>query len=163
MKFKKGRNIVITDPCYLIREETKYLDSETSEYGTKLDRLGFTDFMVSNTGVGDGTWKVYTTPCDLSIVKYYLEKFYKSQSSIEKLLKSSKEIGGYAADSGQTCVVYKDEILGYNPGFFSSINPTCFTEIVNDSGFDVEFWKISSKFLHIGGISGDRSLKFFTY
>lgn len=48
MKFKGG--IVITDPCYVVNDE----DWEFSEYGDRMDKLGFTDYLVRSTIVGDG-------------------------------------------------------------------------------------------------------------
>lgn len=160
MRFRKEK-IIITDPCYLIREENKYQDRKISEYGTRLDKLGIIDFMVSDTGIGDGIWGVYTTSLDLSYIKDCLEKSDEDSGIMDDLLKESKKVGSYAADSGQTCVVVGDEIMKYNPDFFA-INPTCFTELRNDSGFDVEFYKVSGV-LHTVGVSGDGSLKFFTY
>lgn len=48
MKFKG--DIVITDPCYVVNDE----DWEFSEYGDRMDKLGFTDYLVRSTIVGDG-------------------------------------------------------------------------------------------------------------
>lgn len=48
MKFKG--DIVITDPCYVVNDE----DWEFSEYGDRVDKLGFTDYLVRSTIVGDG-------------------------------------------------------------------------------------------------------------
>ena len=91
-------SIVIGDPSYFVNSDA---DWELSEYGQRLDKLGFTDHMVID------------FPDDPQIVIHT----------------ETKEIlGGICQDSGVIAVVYKDELAAYDPdyekSFFSARNRT---------------------------------------
>ena len=87
MKFKG--TLIITDPCYI----TKDNDYERTNYGSELNKLGFTTYLVADTGFGD--WSNHITKDDGTI------------------------LGEFCADSGQVCVVLKEDLDKYNPLFFS--------------------------------------------
>lgn len=73
--------LIITDPCYILNNE----DYKKTNYGKNLNELGFTSFLVSDTGYGD--WHNEIRRCSP----------YES-------------FGEFCADSGQVCVVLKDDI-----------------------------------------------------
>lgn len=73
--------LIITDPCYILNNE----DYERTNYGKDLNKLGFTSYLVSDTGYRD--W-------------------------VNEILRYSPEesLGEFCADSGQVCVVLKEDI-----------------------------------------------------
>ena len=79
-------SIVIGDPCYFVKED----DWETCEYGDRMDKIGFSDFMIIR------------FPDDPQIVK---------EEGTGRLF------GGICQDSGYIVVVYLDELKAYNPDY----------------------------------------------
>lgn len=102
-------SIVIGDPSYFINSDE---DWERSEYGQRLDHLGFTDYMIID------------FPDDPQIV-------------IDDKTKAT--IGGICQDSGVIAVVYKNELAAHNPNyeesFFSKKNRT----IIDDFDGEIEY------------------------
>lgn len=99
--------IIITDPCYIMNNE----DYDKTNYGKELNKLGFTTYLVANTGYGDWTNEI-------------------AQDS------TGTSLGQFCADSGQVCVVLKEEIEK-NPAClkeFSSLQKHCYTEIKDFNG-----------------------------
>ena len=92
MNFKG--TIIITDPCYLIPNDTDY---ERTNYGKYLNKLGFTTFLVADTGFGD--WNNTITKDDGTI------------------------LGSFCADSGQVCVVLAEDATEYYPNSKIKIFP----------------------------------------
>lgn len=82
MKFKG--NLIITDPCYITVDD----DYEKTNYGSELDKLGFTTYLVADTGFGDWVNGIIRDDCVL--------------------------MGSFCADSGQVCVVLEEEAIKYN-------------------------------------------------
>lgn len=88
------KDIIITDPCYLMREESrdaKLHDWDTCSCGERMERLRIFPHWVKRTGVGDGTWKLDGG--------------------------DGKVLGHISADSGQIGCFNLDEVLAYNPDF----------------------------------------------
>lgn len=104
MKFKG--DIVITDPCYVVNDE----DWEFSEYGDRMDKLGFTFYLVRPTIIGDWVCNV-----------------------IED---SGEVLGTFTADAGLVGVFLLDEVLEHNPDFLRYTNPACYT-IIRDFVGDI--------------------------
>jgi len=94
-----NETIVITDPCYLIRHVDGYVvdiaDWDECSYGSRMDRVGFTKYVVDRNGYGDGSWPV-------------------------KNIKTGETLGEIWADSGQTGIFLLDDILRYNPMYKNS-------------------------------------------
>lgn len=86
------QDIIITDPCYLMRKDNKHDDWDRCDCGKNMEVLGFTNFMVSSSFQGDVSNKLFNV--------------------------ATKEvIGGCCCDSGQFGVFLLDEILKYNPDY----------------------------------------------
>ena len=107
MKFKG--TIIITDPCYIISGD----DYVRTEYGSKLDMLGFTTYLVEDTGFGD-----------------WMNAIIDSKGNT---------LGEFCADSGQVCVVLADELAAYSPRFSNprALLPNCYVVIYDFDG-DIE-------------------------
>lgn len=105
MKFKG--TIIITDPCYITKNE----DYERTNCGNDLDMLGFSTFLVADTGFGD--WSNYITK------------------------DTGEELGQFCADSGQVCVVLKQELDNYNPDFFLDYASHTYVKVEDFEG-DIE-------------------------
>lgn len=106
MNFKG--TIIITDPCYLIPNDTDY---EKTNYGKQLDKLGFTTFLVADTGFGD--WDNIILQNDGTI------------------------LGNFCADSGQVCVVLAEDAIKYYPEMaqvVKSKSSPCYAIIENFDG-----------------------------
>ena len=102
-------SIVIGDPLFFVKTDE---DWETSEYGLRLSKLGFTGYMVMDFPL-DPQIAVNDTTKDI--------------------------IGGICQDSGIIAVVYKNELESYNPyyerSFFRKENRT----IIDDFDGEIEY------------------------
>lgn len=88
-KYFKG-DIIITDPCYVIKKNTN--DWELSNCGKNMKMLGISNYLCNSTIYGD--W---------------------SCTTFEE--KSNKKLGEFCADAGLVAVFLLDEVLKYNPDF----------------------------------------------
>ncbi len=87
-------DIIITDPCYVIRSENEMTPDDwgASGYGENMGALGITHYMSRDTLYGDWGCTVYDTD-------------------------SGEEIGEFCADAGMVSVMLLDDVLRYNPAF----------------------------------------------
>lgn len=91
-------DIIITDPCYIIRAEhhgtTPVTDDDwdACHYGSNMEVLGINQYMTRDTIYGDWGCTVYNTDTD-------------------------QPIGEFCADAGLVSVFLLDEVLKYNPDF----------------------------------------------
>lgn len=105
-------DILITDPCYLMKEEGD--DWEKCEYGDNMSILGINTCIVRDTIYGD--WSCETRDTG-----------------------TGKTLGAFCADAGLVCVVLLEEVLKYNPDFDCHLNnPRTTTWIKNFDG-EVDF------------------------
>lgn len=123
MKF--DGDILITDPCYIIRTESKN-DWADCGYGEKLDEIGIPTFFTSKNG-------------DL------VETVIKSCHSDEVL-------GNFCSDSGMVSVMLLSEVLAYNPDYNKRLSKECYTIIHDFHGSvervniqDSKYWKLVGK------------------
>jgi hypothetical protein len=109
MKFKG--HIIITDPCYIIRDDSDE-DWGKCEYGSKMEKLGITTYLTRGTGYGD--WSCTT-----------LEKG------------TGKPIGNFCADAGLVSIFLLDEVLKYNPDFNNHTERKFTTTLIEDFDGDI--------------------------
>ena len=118
MKFKG--DIIITDPCYIIRAEhngTKPItldDWKACDYGDNMEVLGIKNYIYRGTIYGD--WSCTTFNSD-----------------------TNEEIGEFCADAGLVAVFLLDEVLKYNPDFDYHINRPWTTTLIKDFDGEVNF------------------------
>lgn len=126
-------DIIITDPCYIIRAEhhgTKPLtkdDWATCEYGENMEALGIHTYMTRGTLYGD--WSCTTYNSD-----------------------TKEPIGEFCADAGLVSVFLLDEVLKYNPDFDYHINKLWTTTLIKDFKGTVQFVVI-----HTEGVYDDET------
>lgn len=84
-------DILITDPCYIIRED-KESDWDTCCCGFDMEKLGINHYITRDTLYGD--WSCTTFDLD-----------------------TKESIGRFCADAGLVSVFLLDEVLRYNPGY----------------------------------------------
>lgn len=101
--------IVITDPCYLISDDTEEDDWAKCEYGNNMEVLGIKNYICHDTLYGD--WSCTT--------------FNKDTNEV---------LGHFCADAGLVFVGLLDEILTYNPKFLEDISDYSTTIIENFDG-----------------------------
>lgn len=102
----KNKDIIITDPCYIIRDNN---DWDKCDYGDNMEALGLIHFLVSSTLYGD--WSCTTFDYE------------------------DNPLGRFCADSGQVAVFLLDEVLKYNPDFdYHITKPWTTTLIKNFTG-----------------------------
>lgn len=53
-------NVIITDPCYVVKDE----DWVKCEYGERLDKLGFTNYISESTIYGDWSCTTFAMPIE---------------------------------------------------------------------------------------------------
>lgn len=156
MKFKG--DIIITDPCYLIKEQLsfpsrenflndedydvairKYIDSDDWErcnYGDNMEVLGFTNYLVETTMHGD--WSCIT---------------YSSYGDI---------LGRFCADAGLVGVFLLDEILKYNPEYKDHLVENPFTTtLIKDFDGDIDIM-YSEEDDEVSVIGTSTKLSFYT-
>lgn len=114
--------IIITDPCYLCTDD----DYEQTNYGSELDKLGFTNYLVEDTGYGDWCNAIFQD--------------------------NGTKLGNFCADSGQVCVVLAEELIKYNPEFKQVIEkPSTWCTVIRDFDGEVEIDTSDSNWTMIYG------------
>ncbi|MBO5287457.1 MAG: hypothetical protein J6B34_04965 [Clostridia bacterium] len=103
MNFKG--DIIITDPCYLMKSQS---DWSICSYGDDLGALDFTS-----------SFKVYSADMIANSI---------FNTDTNQLL------GEIKSDSGMLSVLYLDEVLSYNPQFEKGLSPKCYTIIKGFNG-----------------------------
>ena len=113
-------DIIITDPCYIIRAEhhgTKPItkdDWEACDFGSKMEVLGINHYISRDTIYGD--WSCTTFNID-----------------------TKEAIGSFCADAGSVAVFLLDEVLKYNPDFDYHIERPWTTTLIKDFKGTVRF------------------------
>ena len=107
-------DIIITDPLYVVKDDTNQDDWKKCEYGYSMEKLGFKNFMMRNTIYGD--WSCTTFDSD-----------------------TKEEIGSFCADTGEVGVFLLDEVLKYNPDFNYHIEKTWTTTLIKDFEGTIQF------------------------
>ena len=108
----ENEDIIITDPCYVIKENTD--DWEKCEYGDKMEVLGIKNYKVRDTIYGD--WSCTTFNTD-----------------------TKEPIGKFCADAGLVGVFSLKEILEYNPDFNYHVERKWTTTLIENFTGDVWF------------------------
>lgn len=141
-------NVIITDPCYVVKDE----DWVKCEYGERLDKLGFTNYISESTIYGDWSCTTFAMPIE------DLKDVIDNPDSIEG--KEYSAIGNFCADAGMVCVLSMSEVIKYNPEFpkWIETHPRCVTMV---PGFDgvIDYYVDSNKEAHIYGIG---NVNFYT-
>jgi hypothetical protein len=109
-KYFKG-DIIITDPCYIIKNYNP--EWSFCEYGDKMEVLGINTYLTSATLYGD--WSCTT---------------YKKENS--------EVLGHFCADAGLVSVFLLEEVLKYNPFFNYHITKPHTTTLIKDFDGEVE-------------------------
>lgn len=108
-------DIIITDPCYVIRHDDSYSDDwEKCGYGSDMESLGINHYMTRDTIYGD--WSCTTFDTD-----------------------TNKPIGQFCADAGLVSVFLLDEVLKYNPDFNYHIERPWTTTLIKNFNGSVQF------------------------
>lgn len=132
MKFKG--DIIITDPCYIMKKEDTCDDWKLCGYGHNMEVLGIKTYLTRSTEYGD--W---------------------SCTTFEK--KTKKVLGRFCADAGLVSVFLLSEVLKYNPKFDYHLTKDWTTTWIKDFDGDVEI-KLYKRF----GVRviGKGNVNFFT-
>lgn len=109
MKFKG--DIIITDPCYIIRKDRNN-DWRKCDYGSNMEALGIKTYMTRDTIYGDWSCHTFNT-------------------------ETNEPIGEFCADAGLVSVFLLDEVLKYNPEFDYHLNRKWTTTLIKDFDGDI--------------------------
>ena len=121
-------DIIITDPCYIMREKSLTNDDwDFCDYGSEMEVFNFTNYLTHDTLYGD--WSCTTFNSDTEEV-----------------------IGHFCADAGLVSVFLLDEVLKYNPDFNYHIERPHTTTWIKDFKGDICFEKIDERTLIVKGI-----------
>lgn len=177
MKFKG--TIIITDPCYILKEDTQDSDWNSCNYGENMEALGLKNYISEPTIFGDwscATYCVgdsdplskleeletlesdaYNIDNDEDASSEEVEEVYKALAEASSELSS---IGEFSADAGMVAVLSLDEVLKYNPDFDSWISehPWCVT-VIKDFDGEVDYVVTEGEYAHI---IGRGNINFFT-
>ena len=113
-------DIIITDPCYIIRAKhhgtTPITDDDWNacEYGENMEALGINNYMTRDTLYGDWSCTTYNTD-------------------------TKEPIGEFCADAGMVSVFLLDEVLKYNPDFDYHTERLWTTTLIKDFKGTVQF------------------------
>ena len=100
-------DIILTDPCYLIKDER---DKTVSNHGEYMEPLGFYTYLSERTLIGDWDCDVFQGPAD----------------SVWTPQAPEKKIGSFSADACRVGVFYLKDVLKYDPSFAMHItHPWC--------------------------------------
>lgn len=153
MKFKG--TIIITDPCYVIKDEDKNCVDYT--YDSIMSKLGISHFIIKSTIYGDWSCTTFKTIDD---PYYNLKALEDAYDSDEYVKIDYPKLGEFCADAGMVAVFDLDELRKYNPNIDKWIasNSWCVTTITGFDG-DVEYYVDKYNCAHIVGIG---NINFFT-
>lgn len=113
MKILNNKAIVITDPCYIVKDE----DKRNTGYNLEnLSVFGFSDYISRNTIYGDWSCGLY---------RIVGKEKYKKVTDVPQ--ECYHQIGSLCADAGMVCVVYLDELLTYNLDFIKQYAQRCYS------------------------------------
>lgn len=172
MKFKG--DIIITDPCYIMRKDENGNgrgDWDKCDYGDNMGALGINNFLTRSTEYGD--WSCTTVkecPESVEHIKKLNENYFKlfeAYNEVEKneiLIKELEEergileeqgkefiLGKFCADAGLVSVFLLSEVLAYNPDFDYHINRPWTTTLIKDFDGDVEITHRQAKYFDDNG------------
>ena len=134
-------NILITDPCYVAKDDDWGNSFDYDNYKMPLE-IG--SYLWESTKFGDGSWTVnqfknIKLKDPREFIKLlekedsdYLGEFY-SLSEIE-------EIGHFTVDSGSFCVCDYDKAKLYNPDFEKTLPKRCYT-VIEDFDGEIDFYE----------------------
>lgn len=125
-KHFKG-DIIITDPCYVIKDSNN-TDWELSGYGENMECLGITEYVSSDTIVGDWSCEVF------DIGNKTIDDICNAKSNKFKM----KSIGEFCADAGMVAVFDLNNVLKYNPDFDYYITKKHTTTLIRAFDGDIE-------------------------
>lgn len=125
MRFKG--DVIITDPCYIMKDNSEPDDWYKSDFGKNLNILGFTKFLTSRTIYGDWTCTTFKD-CEesmdaidelIGVFKFEDKSLAKLEKMRKKILKKHNDVilGSFTADSGTVSVMLLEDVLRYNPDF----------------------------------------------
>lgn len=101
-------DIIITDPCYIIRTKSLHEDDWAyCDYGKNMETLGIKNYITRSTIYGDWSCTTYNTD-------------------------TKEAIGSFCADAGLVSVFSLNEVLDYNPEFDYHLNRTWTTTWIKD-------------------------------
>lgn len=145
MKFKG--TIVITDPCYFIKDED--WNEGVWENGD-LSSLGFSSFICRDTVYGDWGCKTYQKESDT--LEEDLQELFEEYNwrGLGDFVSESKEIGRFCADAGLVAVVLMEDLEKYNPEVIPELKPHMAT-IIKDYDGDIEDHIFLDKYVVIIG------------
>ena len=112
-------DIIITDPCYIMRAEHHGTTPITEDdwdacgYGSNMEALGIHTYLCRDTLYGDWSCGTY-------------EKG------------TSEKLGDFCADAGLVAVFLLDEVLAYNPDFDYHLNRPWTTTLIKDFDGDIK-------------------------
>lgn len=89
-------DILITDPCYILKDESYDQDWSKCKYGYNMEKLGIKNYITNSTLYGDWSCTVW-------------------KSSYLKECTKENVIGKFCADAGLVSVFLLDEVRRYNP------------------------------------------------
>ena len=154
MKFKG--DIIITDPCYIIKDNSD--DWDKCGWGENMGILGFTTYISEYTLCGDWSCSTWSTP--RKDVEAQLEELNTLGRARWELMKQ------YGEDSVQAkiyddkmAVFLLDEVLKYNPDFDYHINREWTTTLIKDFDGEVNYYVDSGDDARIIGVG---NINFFT-
>lgn len=159
MKFKG--TIIITDPCYVIKEdivgERVYNDWEKCKYGENMEALGISHYICRSTIYGDWSCTTYKITEDPYKV---IDNFVEASEKGEDYGVNCSKLGNFCADAGLVAVFNLDEVRKYNPDIDEWIasHDWCVTVIPDFKG-RVDYYVDRQGAAHIVGIG---NINFFT-
>lgn len=133
-KYLKG-DIIITDPCYIIKDDTD--DWELCSCGRNMKVLGINNYLCNSTIYGD--WSCTT--------------FEEN---------SNRKMGEFCADAGLVAVFLLDEVLKYNPDFDYHKKRLWTTTLIKNFRGEVSLELIENEYGEEVSVFGKGNVNFYT-
>lgn len=145
----ENEDIIITDPCYVIRENPypcpplKSEESDNTEYGMDTKLIVDRDDPYYKWEEENNDWEKCNCGIDmerLGITNYIArDTIYGDWSCTVYNADTKEEMGNFCADSGMVAVFSLKEVLKYNPDFDYYINRLWTTATIKNFTGDVHF------------------------
>lgn len=146
MKFKG--TIIITDPCYFVKEE----DWDKEVYVEEdLIHLGFNTSLCCSTIYGDWSCAVLQRERGENL-REDLEELFEEHNwkGLSGYAKESERVGTFCADAGMVSVILMEDLMRYNPDVVPRLEPHMAT-IIEDYDGNIDIYTFLDKHVTLIG------------
>lgn len=168
-------DILITDPCYILKDRDESNKPKWDDYFTHKDIYSYEDYDGENSKLFEKHYALYDkayekwdkeNPEDdiddlpnLGFTNFMIHNTLYGDWSCTTFSEDNQKLGTFCADAGLVGVFLVDEVLKYNPSFKEEIDEKSIVTIIPNFEGNIQFQKIDENTLIVKGTG---NVNFFT-